>query len=470
MIRRKWSKIKLAIYFIAFYYLTKIDEKCLLIKEGELNLSITNVHDNNYMISEKYNKYYILSLLYKFGGILKEIYDKKIFVKNKSCNNFMVSSKVIYGLYNDMNYSKYSNFCFSKNANNGVVILSNLYVPNTKFLILDKSDDEIYNYGKNKNGKTCEDLEKIALFVHPLNDIPPELMNKTYFVYQKDIEKSLTDKKLNFILLNCGNKIKNAFKIEFKNNMNFLKNHFSCEEQGLFEIHMLLIVLLFVLSLVYYRKRKNLNNTNNVLKEAIHCSYLFFLLSNILYFIHLISYAFNGSGFSILKVLSQIYEAIFDCFILVIIYYIFNNDMQKKKEETIRVAFTYSILKFIYILFEIQNNQELDLYSTLHSIVALPFVVYRIIVAVLNYDNSKKLLKEKTQVDEKFYVLFDTFFYNLWILSIPVQYFLMKSFSLHFTHLFVHFFNLYILIYLVYNLSEEKFEVLESKHPYLDLN
>ncbi|SPJ08851.1 serpentine receptor,putative [Plasmodium sp. DRC-Itaito] len=419
MIRRKWSKIKLVIYLIAFYYLTKIDEKCLLIKEGELNLSISNVNDNNYIISEKYNKYYTLSVLYKFGEILKEIYDNKIFVKNISCNNFMVSSKVIYGLYNDMSYSKYSNFCFSKNANNGVVILSNLYVPNTKFLILDKSDNEIYNYGKNKNGKACEDLEKIALFVHPLNDIPPELMNKTYFVYQKDIEKSITGKNLNFILLNCGNKIKNAFKIEFKNNMNFMKNHFSCEEQGLFEIHMLLIVLLFVLSLVYYRKRKNLSNTNKVLKEAIHCSYLFFLLSNILYFIHLISYAFNGSGFSILK---------------------------------------------------IQNNQELDLYSTLHSIVALPFVVYRIIVAVLNYDNSKKLLKEKTQVEEKFYVLFDTFFYNLWILSIPVQYFLMTSFSLHFTHLFVHFFNLYILIYLVYKLSEEKFTILESKHPYLDLN
>ncbi|SOV21190.1 serpentine receptor,putative [Plasmodium sp. DRC-Itaito] len=454
-----------------------INKKCLLIKERELNLSITNISDNNNIISEKYNKYniynkynmynkyniynkyYILSVLYKFGVILKEIYENKIFIKKESCNNFMVSSKVIYGLYNDMNYSKYSNFCFSKNSNNGVVILSNLYIPNTKFLILDKSDDEIYNYAHNKNGKTCEDLEKIALFVHPLNDIPPELMNNTYFVYQKDIEKSITHKNLNFILLNCGKKIKNAFKIEFKNNMNFLKNHFSCEDQGLFEIHMLLIVLLFVLSLVYYRKRKNLSNTNNVLKEAIHCSYLFFLLSNILYFIHLISYAFNGCGFSILKVLSQIYEAIFDCFILVIIYYIFHNDIKNKKEETIRVAFTYSILKFIYILFEIQNNQDLNLYSTLHSI-----------VAVLNYDNSKKLLKEKTQMDEKFYVLFDTFFYNLWILSIPVQYFLMKSFSLHFTHLFVHFFNLYILIYLVYNLSEEKFSVLESKHPYLDLN
>ncbi|SCA48734.1 serpentine receptor, putative [Plasmodium ovale] len=383
-----------------------------------------------------------------------------------------VSSKVVYGLYDNKNYSKFSKFCYSKNRKKkGVVILSNMFIPNSKFLVLDKTDNEIYDYANNKKGKMCEDLEKEALFIHSFDDISSKSLKKPYFVYEKDIDISLTEKQLNFIILSCNNKIKNAFKIEFRNGSGFINDHFSCEEQGLIEIYALLMVILGVLSVVYFQKRKELSGSKSELTESVHCAILFFLSSNILYLIHLISYAFNGYGFSIFKVLSQIYEAIYDCFVITILFYILNskNNKEKRNQDTFRTALLYGVLKFFYVLYEIENNQELNLYSALHSVVALPFVVHRVVIAVLVYRNCKKLLKEKKNLEEKTTVLFDSFLYTVWILSIPVHYFFMGNVSLHFTHLFVHFCNLYILIYLVYNISERKYEALQSTHPYIEI-
>ncbi|SBT33104.1 serpentine receptor, putative (SR12) [Plasmodium ovale wallikeri] len=363
-----------------------------------------------------------------------------------------VSSKVVYGLYDNTNYVNFSKFCYIKDRKKkGVVILSNMFIPNSKFLALDKTDNEIYDYANNKKGKMCEDLEKEALFIHSFDDMSSKSLNKPYFVYEKDIDISLTEKQLNFIILSCNNKIKNAFKIEFRNGSGFMNDHFSCEEQGLIEIYALLMVILAVLSQVYFQKRKELSDSKSELTESVHCAILFFLSSNILYLIHLIAYAFNGSGFSIFKVLSQIYEAICDCFVITILFYILSskNNKEKRNQDTFRTALLYGVLKFFYVLYEIENNQELNLYYALHSVVALPFVVHRVVIAVLVHRNCKKLLKEKKKLEEKATVLFDSF--------------------LHFTHLFVHFCNLYILIYLVYNISERKYEALQSTHPYIEI-
>ncbi|SBT87532.1 serpentine receptor, putative [Plasmodium malariae] len=435
------------------------------------NYNSNNYNDNNYN-SNNYNNNYNSKIYYAFL-LVQYVKEMKVHVINlllrgANISPIFVSSKVIYGLYNDRNYSKISNFCYTKNLQkNGIVKLSNLFVPNTKFLILDKTDDEIYNYAQNRKGKHCADLEKEALFMHSFNDVSPEYLKTSYFVYEKDINNKLTEKNLNFILLNCGKKYKNAFKIEFRNNMNFLKDQFSCEDQ---EIYMLLMVILSFLFLVYYRKREVLRRGNNALIESVHCAILFFFFSNILYFVHIISYAFNGSGFSVLKVLSQIYESIFDCFVISILCYILNRRNNKAKSvDTYRTSLIYAVLKFLYTLSEIQNHQNLNLYSSMHSVIALPFVLHRIFIAVLIYNNSKNLLKEKKNMDEKLFIIFDTLLYNSWILSIPVLYFFMKNFSVHFTHLFIHFVNLSILIYLVYNISGKKYEQLESKYPYIDL-
>ncbi|CAD2087346.1 serpentine receptor, putative [Plasmodium vinckei lentum] len=394
-------------------------------------------------------------------------------IEERGSFSFFVSSKVIYGLYHNKNYSKFSDFCFIKknNEKKGSVILSNSYSPNTKLLVLDKTDNEIYNYTQNKNGKKCEDLEKEALYVYRFSDTPQENINNNYVFYNKDIDHQLENKLLNFIVLHCDTKFKNAFKIEFVNNDNFLRNHFSCEEQGLIEIYMLLFVISTVLSLVYVRKRSMLSRENGALKESVHFGVLFFYFSNIFYLIHIYSYAFNGTGFSILKVLSQIYEAIFDCVTLTIIFYIVNNinNKKKRKEDTIKTGFIYSILKFFYILFEMQNHQSLNIYSSLHSVVALPFVSHRVIISVLIYNNCKKLLKEKTSANDKTRVLLDASIYIAWVLSIPFIYFFLWNASMHFTHLFIHFSNLCILICLVYNISEKKYNSLESSHPYIDM-
>ncbi|SBT75063.1 serpentine receptor, putative [Plasmodium malariae] len=494
---------RLLLFLFLLLYITNIDEDnflkecekglCVRVYEGGTNnnYNTNNYNDNNYndnnykdnnynsnnynsnnYNSNNYNNNYNSKIYYAFL-LVQYVKEMKVHVINlllrgANISPIFVSSKVIYGLYNDRNYSKISNFCYTKNLQkNGIVKLSNLFVPNTKFLILDKTDDEIYNYAQNRKGKHCADLEKEALFMHSFNDVSPEYFKTSYFVYEKDINNKLTEKNLNFILLNCGKKYKNAFKIEFRNNMNFLKDQFSCEDQ---EIYMLLMVILSVLFLVYYRKREVLRRGNNALIESVHCAILFFFFSNILYLVHIISYAFNGSGFSVLKVLSQIYESIFDCFVISILCYILNRRNNKaKSDDTYRASLIYAVLKFLYTLSEIQNHQNLNLYSSMHSVIALPFVLHRIFIAVLIYNNSKNLLKEKKNMDEKLFIIFDTLLYNSWILSIPVLYFFMKNFSVHFTHLFIHFVNLSILIYLVYNISGKKYEELESKHPYIDL-
>ncbi|CDU16832.1 serpentine receptor, putative [Plasmodium yoelii] len=410
--------------------------------------------------------YLILFWLVEYINGSNKILERKPF-------SFFVSSKVVYGLYNNKNYSKFSDFCFIKknNEKKGSVILSSAYSPTTKLLILDKTDDEIYNYTENKNGKKCEDLEKEALFVYRFSDMPQEYINKNYIFYNKDIDNQLENKLLNFIILHCDTKFKNAFKIEFVNNDNFLRNHFSCEEQGLIEISMLLFVILSVLSLIYFRKRNMLSKENGTLKESVHSGALFFYFSNIFYLIHIYAYALNGAGFSVLKVLSQIYESIFDCIILTILFYLINSihNKKKRKEDTIKTGFIYSMLKFFYILFEIQNHQTLNAYSSLHSVVAFPFVSHRVVISVLIYNNCRKLLKEKTNIADKTNALLDASIYIAWILSIPFIYFFLWNASVHFTHLFIHFSNLSILICLVYKISEKKYNSLESNHPYIDM-
>lgn len=210
---------KLLVFLFLLLYISNWDNQILL------------QYKNSYIIeyNEKDNyRYLILSWPVGYIKGSNKIVERKSF-------SFFVSSKVVYGLYNNKNYSKFSDFCFIKknNEKKGSVILSNPYSPTTKLLILDKTDNEIYNYTENKNGKKCEDLEKEALFVYRFSDIPPEYINKNYVFYNKDIDNKLENKLLNFIILHCDAKFKNAFKIEFVNNDNFLRNHFSCEDQGM---------------------------------------------------------------------------------------------------------------------------------------------------------------------------------------------------------------------------------------------
>lgn len=395
----------------------------------------------------------------------------RIFWKHLNFPRLYVSSKVIYGLYNDKHYSMFSNFCYTPSTNDGVLILHNEFIPDSKLLLLDKTNDEIYSYAYNKNGKECQALEVEALMKQPVNELQNEAFNASYIIYEKNIDKTLFEKNLSFILLHCNNNIKNAFKVEFRNNINFLKNHFSCEEQGLIEIYMLLMVILIVLLLTYRRQKEKLLHINSALRESINCATIFFFLSNLFYFIHIWVYAFNGMGYSILKVLSQIYESIFDCFMLSIICYILNNNSnkQKKYEETFHISIVYSILKFTYTLFEIQHVQNLNLYISLFSFIAFPFIVSRVAIAVIIHNNATKLLKEKKNLSEKFFIILGYLAYNSWILSVPFLYIFLRSSSVHLTHLYTHFSNLLILIYLVYNVSQKKYEIMESKNPYLDL-
>ncbi|GAW79843.1 hypothetical protein, conserved [Plasmodium gonderi] len=443
-------------------------------EDRSLDEILTKVYEENYVHKNKNIRsgtMWMVAIQYA-----REI---KTFVTNcfKSITRskyFYASGKVIYGMKDDRDFSIFSHFCYSnsrRSKEKGVVILTSLFIPKTKFLISNQTEEEMYNNVHKKDGNTCEDLEKKSLFVHTFNATSAGYLDNSYFIYEKDIDDNLRDTKLNFALLNCGQEIKNAYKIEFRNNDNFLRNHFSCEDQGLIEIHILLVMILGVLSLVYKKKEETLRQANNALKESLHVAVLFFFFSNLLYLIHLFVYAFNGSGFTILKVLSQIFESIYDCFIVSIIFYVMccTHDKNKRREDTFRNSLVYSMFKFTYVLFEVQNQQDLNLYASLSSVVALPFVAYRFFIAVLIYNNCKKLMKEKTYSNEKFSVLFEAFLYNLWIMSIPMYYLLMTRASVHFTHLFVHFSNLLILIYLVHIISEKKYEELESRNPYLDM-
>ncbi|KMZ94322.1 hypothetical protein PVMG_05374 [Plasmodium vivax Mauritania I] len=383
--------------------------------------------------------------------------------------------KVIYGLKEDKDFSVYAHFCYSRGrwekGKKGVFIVTNFYIPNAKLLILEQTEQEMHSYVDGKNGNTCADLEKKALFLHPFDDIPPGDLKDSYFVYEGDVGDHLKGTQLSFVLLACGRQVKNAYKIEFRNNTHFLRNHFSCEEQGLIEIHLLLVVILGVLSLAYRAKQESLSRAHGALKEALHMAVIFFALSNICYLIHIFSFAFNGIGFTSLKVFSQINESIYDCLMLTIIFYIMGCtiDKEKRREDTFRTSLTYGVLKFLYLLVEMQNQQELNLYASLHSVVALPFVAYRVVTAAMIYRNCKRLLMEKTPGEETFFILLQMFLYNLWILAIPAYYLLMSQASVHFTHLYVHFSNLLILIYLVHVVSEKKYEAMESRHPYLDM-
>ncbi|GAB65344.1 hypothetical protein PCYB_053620, partial [Plasmodium cynomolgi strain B] len=392
-----------------------------------------------------------------------------------NASRFYAEGKVIYGLKEDRDFSVYSQFCYSRSrrtkGKKGVFIVTNSYIPNTKLLILKETEQEMHNYMNGQDGNKCVDLERKALFVHPFDDIPSGHLPNSYFVYEEDIGDHMKGTPLNFVLLACGRHVKNAYKIEFRNNTHFLRNHFSCEDQGLIEIHLLLVVILGVLSLAYRAKQDSLRRAHSALNEALHMAVLFFVLSNLCYLIHIFVYAFNGTGFTSLKVLSQIGESIYDCFMVTVIFYIMccTIDREKRRKETVRTSLTYGVLKFVYLLVEMQNQQDLNLYASLHSVVSLPFVIYRVVIAAIIYRNCKRLLMEKTPGEETFFILLHMSLYNLWILSTPAYYLLMSKASVHFTHLYVHFSNLLILIYLVHVISEKKYEAMESRHPYLDM-
>ncbi|CAA9987033.1 serpentine receptor, putative [Plasmodium knowlesi strain H] len=397
-------------------------------------------------------------------------------VKGRSiASGFYATGKVIYGLKEERNFSVYGDFCYSRSRHtmgrNGVLIVTSSYIPNTKLLILKKVEEDINNYMNGKNGNRCADLERKALFVHPFDNTPEGNLPNSYSLYEEDIGDNLKDTPLNFVLLACGRHVKNAYKIEFRNNAHFLRNHFSCEDQGLIEIHFLLVVILVVLSLAYKSRQDSLRGAHSAMKEGIHMSVMFFVLSNLCYLIHIFFYAFDGTGLTSLKVLSQMGESIYDCFVMTIIFYIMccTMDREKRRKDTFRTALNYGVLKFLYLLVEMQNQEDLNLYASLHSVVALPFVLYRVIIAATIYRNYKRLLMEKTSREETFFISLHMFLYNLWILSIPAYYLLMSRASIHFTHLYVHFLNLLILIYLVHIISEKKYEVMESRHPYLDM-
>ncbi|EUD65101.1 hypothetical protein C922_04501 [Plasmodium inui San Antonio 1] len=407
--------------------------------------------------------------------------------RRSNTSPFYAAGKVLYGLKQDRDISLYGHFCYSGSrrtkGEKGVFILTRSYIPNTKLLILKQTEQEVHDYMTGQDGKTCSDLERKALFVHPFDNIPPGHSQNAYFVYEENIGDLLKGTQLIFVLLACGRHVKNAYKIEFRNNTHFLRNHFSCEDHGLIEIHLLLVVILGILSLAYRRKQESLGRANSALKEALHIGVLLFVLSNLLYLIHIFVYAFNGTGFTSLKVLSQIGEAIYDCFVVTIIFFIMccTIDREKRREETFRTSLTYGVLKFLYLLVEMQNQEELSLYASLDSVMALPFVVYRVVIAGMIYGNCKRLLMEKTPGEEILFILLHMCLlvngkgkltqgkYNLWILSIPAYYFLMSKASVHFTHLYVHSLNLLILIYLVHVVSEKKYEAFESRHPYLDM-
>lgn len=156
----------------------------------------------------------------------------------------------------------------------------------------------------------CEALIEISRVSETLRFMGPRLAYHAVLL----VEPHMSHRRITAVVTRCNSVPFVPYKLVFKNPGGFLKAHFSYEDQGLLELFA--VALAVCCFLIYWHRDLYARTPSHAQKEhpvvnVVFLATVSFLVYLVLEFLHLLTYAFDGTGLAVFQFLGSLAEVLF---------------------------------------------------------------------------------------------------------------------------------------------------------------
>ncbi|CDJ41875.1 endonuclease/exonuclease/phosphatase domain-containing protein, putative [Eimeria tenella] len=222
-----------------------------------------------------------------------------------------VQCKKVFGIARGGKFEAIGDFCFTvpPGSSGALVAETMLQQEGHELLIHSKSAFEEYRQATEAAGvpfgastddeltATCKALQNNARVRESLAGVPPEEQTKTgapaFFELNLAIDSNMDGREVTAWITRCGEgqTLNAAYSVTFLNPGGFFTRQFSCEDQGLLQLHMVMSLFATALCLASYRVYRQLHRQASPVAAAATCCCCMLGLSILLQTLHLIAYA-----------------------------------------------------------------------------------------------------------------------------------------------------------------------------------
>ncbi|CBZ53550.1 conserved hypothetical protein [Neospora caninum Liverpool] len=312
------------------------------------------------------------------------------------------AAKKVLGLARGGTYEPVAEFCFTIPEGQKGRIMAQTMVSATghELVILNKTESEVLaglhhdlNTGADET-PICHQLIKGARVREPLvGGVPMEFEGSVPSLYAMDlsVDSNINEQHITVWITRCRHNapVDAMYHLEFTNPGGFWEQHFSCQDQGLLPLYLVALVFCGVSGLASFSTWRALDRGSSApssLAAGSLCAVGLFSLAVLLNAVHLFVYASDGGGLSVLKFLSQFFEACMRCLLFVLIASVATRSTaggpavsQQYHALAVMAAAIYAACQLVYNLAESQTYNSVSAYACLRTVWGLPFMLGNVI-------------------------------------------------------------------------------------------
>mmetsp|Transcript_44601 Transcript_44601/g.77265 ORF Transcript_44601/g.77265 Transcript_44601/m.77265 type:complete len:424 (-) Transcript_44601:138-1409(-) len=341
-------------------------------------------------------------------------------------------AKMVMGIANGEDYRLISTFCFTfPDAVPGMPVPNGHIHSQTivsssghKFLVVNRTEVE--------KGVPCDELVRKAKVIEPLTERSKEVIA---YDLTLNVESSMNRQHVAAVIARCGQTVSAEYIVEFTNPGGFFEQQFACEDQGLFQNYMWLVVFVLVLALPFYFAFRVLHRrqAHNDVSALFFAAAGFFGTRVCFFLVHVVVYARTGMGLGMLLFLSQFLDFIATTLLAVVLValvhgvYLIRPSVPAGSEERdtlIRVLGGFTVTYLVSTLAcGFRLDSELTPFGILRGPASWPYLIARLATGVFCFKKGVALAGDSNdglQGDKKHLVTKFSFVALAWLGAMPV--------------------------------------------------
>eukprot|EP00916_Digyalum_oweni_P001425 GHVL01002780.1.p1 GENE.GHVL01002780.1~~GHVL01002780.1.p1 ORF type:complete len:354 (-),score=21.06 GHVL01002780.1:340-1401(-) len=245
-----------------------------------------------------------------------------------------------------------------------------------------------------------------------------------------NIEPNLDRMNLVTTVTRCGNSTNAEYIVEFTNPGGYFKKQFSCHDQGIYQIHLLLLLCCLLAIPQFYKAWHAMERrqTSNAVSSTFFLSALLFLIHVFLMTVHIAVYSMDGYGLSVFRFSSHIALAM-SCTMLITVLLSLSKGLTVSEKRLAtndlslisRISIFCGVAAMIYSLQE-TTTANADPFSKLRLCWgSFLLLVSRCVAAVFCYNWSTQSVNRSR--DEQKVKIYKTicFWGTLWLSLLPIM-------------------------------------------------
>eukprot|EP01066_Platyproteum_vivax_P011857 Platyproteum_vivax@DN5375_c0_g1_i1.p1 len=386
-------------------------------------------------------------------------------------------SKSIIGLSNFKEYDSVGSYCFTIPPGEFGKIHAQtvLHTPNHEFLVL--SDTELTSAQF-----SCNLLHSRSKYVKPLVEHDKQV---TAYDLLLNIEPNLNRQKLLAVISRCGGLVDAEYVVEFTNPGGIFKKHFSCLDQGIFEVYLLLAAISICLLPTFFHSWITLERrqATNIITVMFFLAAPLFLIHILLMTVHLFVYSQDGFGLAVFQFLAQLSLATSTTLLTGLLLCLAQGLTISTQEisgplgnRSMLVVLASGLTHLLYCLQEAMTYSDLSPFAQLHSLISVFHLACRAIAGYLCYLLAWNSLQAENDVSKRQLYISIASVGAGWLAYLPIVAWLLGYQSPQLVCVLILLPHLACLFFLNMYLSPEKFGTLFDQlpattkyHPYGEL-